>query len=395
MTEIEKNIQLKSTVFSPSELALIAPDITLTKYLKAGYRPSLRKFNEFKPIIISTAGISRYDTKDTVNESTTVIGSSSIKCGGTSTICTISAGIVEDDFEAVNDYRMRLDADIIVDDSGNGSINGNENTEEIENVLGGDLINKNGTVFPVVEIAKGTTGPPGPEEIELGEKLYESILHSGLISRDELKIDVGLQSIDENGNQVILTGDDVGTIKKKFSFVLYARLQVFGRTGPLFDQCYASLVKALKDTKLPDIYLNERESNLRTRGGKRNANVNIQNYDLVCDPIKYRTLKLRNDRICWASTFGIVDYLSDGDDFDEDEIMEGSSKEDKTSILLTDLEGDAENHISKRICALSNGKEEFVSITIEKGEGERISKRSIVEALQLSQTRAADMIDKF
>ena len=82
---------------------------------------------------------------------------------------------------------------------------------------------------------------------------------------------------------------------------------MFGRTGPLFDQCYASLVKALKDTKLPDVYLNERESGMRTRAGKRNANINIQSYDLVCDPIKHRNLNLREERICWASTFGIAD----------------------------------------------------------------------------------------
>lgn len=384
MSEIENHVHLKSTVFSPSELALIAPDVTLNKYIKAGYRPSLRKFNEFKPVIISNAGISRYDPRDGVNYATTVIGSSSIKCGSTSTICTISAGIVEDDFESVNDYRMRLDADIIVE-------NEETNEEEIENVLGGDLLNKNGCVYPVVEIARGLTGPPGGEEIGLGEKLYESILHSGLIDRNELKIDVGLQSIDESGNQVILRGDDVGTIKKKFSFVLYARIQVFGRTGPLFDQCYASLVKALQDTKLPDVYLNERESSLRTRGGKRNANVNIQNFDLICDPIKYRNLKLREDRICWASTFGIFDHVNDEEDNEETMTDENDTK---SSILLADLEGDAEDNISKRICALSNGNGAFVSITIEKGNGDRLTKQTIIDALRLSRTRASDMIAK-
>lgn len=380
MSEVENNVQLKATVFSPTELALIAPDITLGKYLEAGYRPSLRKYDEFKPVIISHGGISRYDTSNgEMNESTTVIGSSSVKVGGTSTICTISAGIVEDDFEAVNDYRMRLDADIIVDEEVEGGEYVSENV--------GEVLGVNGAVYPVVQIATGSNGPPGSEEIELGEKLYESILHSGLISRDELKVDVGLQSIDENGNEVILRGDDVGTIKKKFSFVLNARIQVFGRTGPLFDQCYASLVKALKDTKLPDVYLNERESNMRTRGGKKNANVNIQNFDLVCDPVNFRELKLREDRICWSSTFGIVDLETEIDG-EGDANMEVSTR----SILLADLEGDAEDSISKRISVLSNGDGHFTSITIEKGNGERISKKSIQEALRLAELRGSDMV---
>ena len=387
MVEVDESVHLKSVIFSPSELALIAPDITLSKYLEAGYRPSLRRFNEFKPVAISTAGISRYDKNaetDQLNELTTVIGSSSVKWGGTSTICTISAGIVEDDFEAVNDYRMRLDADIIV---------GDEKEEEVENVLGGDLINENGAVYPVVEIAKGVSGPPGEEEIGLGEKLYESILHSGLIDRKALRVNVGLKSVDENGKEVTLRGDDVGMIQKNFSFVIYARIQVFGRTGPLFDQCYASLVKALKDTKLPDVYLNERESTLRTRSGKKNANINVQSYDLVCDPIQYMELGLRMDRICWSSTFGIVDPspATSGDDGDVN--MDGVSERE---MLLTDLEGEAEDNISKRVCALSNGEGRFASVTIEKGEGDaRITAETIREALRLSQVRAKDMIRKF
>lgn len=389
--ETETNVQLKATIFSPSELALIAPDVTLSKYLKAGYRPSLRRFNEFKPIVISTAGISRYDTvaesgrAEDVNESTTVIGSASVKCGGTSTICMISAGIVEDDFEAVNDYRMRLDADIIVEDE----------EEEVENVFGGDLINVNGSVYPVIEIARGSNAPPGDEEIELGERLYESVLHSGLIRRDDLRVDVGLKSIDENGNEVILKGDDVGNIKKKFSFVLYARIQVFGRTGPLFDQCYASLVKALKDTKLPDVYLNERESSMRTRAGKRNANINIQSYDLVCDPIKHRNLNLREERICWASTFGIADIEEIVDAEGDSEMQEGEQEVVTKSLILTDLEGDAEDNIMKRITALSNGKGQFVSVTIEQdARGTRLTKDVITKALKLAQVRAKDMIEK-
>lgn len=389
--ETETNVQLKATIFSPSELALIAPDVTLSKYLKAGYRPSLRRFNEFKPIVISTAGISRYDTvaesgrAEDVNESTTVIGSASVKCGGTSTICMISAGIVEDDFEAVNDYRMRLDADIIVEDE----------EEEVENVFGGDLINVNGSVYPVIEIARGSNAPPGDEEIELGERLYESVLHSGLIRRDDLRVDVGLKSIDENRNEVILKGDDVGNIKKKFSFVLYARIQVFGRTGPLFDQCYASLVKALKDTKLPDVYLNERESSMRTRAGKRNANINIQSYDLVCDPIKHRNLNLREERICWASTFGIADIEETVDAEGDSEMQEGEQEVVRKSLILTDLEGDAEDNIMKRITALSNGKGQFVSVTIEQdARGTRLTKDVITKALKLAQVRAKDMIEK-
>ena len=65
------------------------------------------------------------------------------------------------------------------------------------------------------------------------------------------------------------------------------------------------------------------------------------------------------------------------------------------SLILTDLEGDAEDNIMKRITALSNGKGQFVSVTIEQdARGTRLTKDVITKALKLAQVRAKDMIEK-
>ncbi|GMM28149.1 exosome non-catalytic core subunit [Martiniozyma asiatica (nom. inval.)] len=396
MTEIEEQITIQTHQFVPSELALIAPDVALQKYLQTGYRPSLRKFFEFKPIVMSTAGVSRYDTlkgQGKANDSTAVIGSSIVKSHGTSVITFISASLIEDSFEAVNDYRTRLESDLIItdDDLKAGS-------QKLEYM--------NGTVYPVVEIAKGMSGPPTPEEIELGERLYQNILNSGVIPRSSLNVNIGLKCTDEKGNVTVLhKGEDQltddllnGLTGKSFSFVLQARLQVFGANGPVYDLCHAGLLKALKDVKLPEVYLTEKEATLRTRGGKSVAvDQAVEGYDLLCDPIKYKVLQLNESKLSWSSTFGVVDLISVDEDGDGDVEMNKRENTFKQSVLLADLEGDIENFITKRISAVVNKDGHFVNFTLCKSGGSssnKISREAIQQALDLSNSRSHDMISQ-
>ncbi|QPG73359.1 hypothetical protein FOA43_000669 [Brettanomyces nanus] len=373
---------LRSIKFAPSKLALIAPDVTLKRYIEIGLRPSLRKFHEFRPVIVSPAGFSRYEKEG--KSSNAILGSSVVKSGSTDVICSISAGVVEDSQELTNDYRLRLDKDIIeADEDENNSSSKDEDHR----------VNQYSSVYSVVEVSRGRNGPPTSEEIELSQALYETILHSGMITKESLNIKLGLKSRDSEGKPVIIRrydSDDSDILnefapKKNFSYVLYAKIQVYSKTGPLFDLCYAALIKALRNTKLPEMYINEKETDAKVsalRARKTNKNdsngrngSDLQEFDLLCDPVSFHDLKIDEGKLSWSSTFGIT---------------HGSD-----SVLLADPEGEAEENIFEGIEVVSSGNDTLFSAVITGNIGEddhAISKDQIKEAILLSKRRSANMI---
>lgn len=393
MSEPEEKVTIQAHNFAPSELAMVAPDIAMQKYLEAGYRPSLRKFFEFKPMSVSKGGLSRYDGEGAPNKNSSVIGSSIVKSHGTTVITYISASLIEDSFEAINDYRTKLASDLITSES------------DPENVQY-DLHYKNGCVYPVVEIAKGLSGVPTPEEIELGEQLYRSIFTSGCIPRRSLSVEIGLKTVDEEGNvDIIHKGDDPTSDEilsnltdKSFSYVLEARIQVFGNTGTVYDMCHAGLIKALKDTKLPYVYLSEKETILRSRRGKSTVSDQaIEGYDLVCDSRQYRDLVIDNSKISWSTTFGILDIDTASYGETEDVNMDDgeAALPAKSSALLVDLEGDIETSIEKRISVSVNSEGKIVGLQIQKaggGSSNSVQREAIDHAVKLAMQRSLDLI---
>lgn len=109
----EKETKLTALSMKPSKLAVVAPDVALEKYIQIGLRPSLRKFDEFRPVEASSAGLNTYSKEKRINNHSKIIGSSVVKCGPTIVVCSVSAGIVEDSQELTNDYRLKLDKGII------------------------------------------------------------------------------------------------------------------------------------------------------------------------------------------------------------------------------------------------------------------------------------------
>ncbi|GMG11710.1 unnamed protein product [[Candida] boidinii] len=128
-------------------------------------------------------------------------------------------------------------------------------------------------------------------------------------------------------NQV---GDDDGIAnefmtKKKYSFVLYANVQVYSKTGPLFDLCYGSIIKALQNTYLPFVYIDEKQidfnfKNLRGKNGNNNSGIE-DNYKLICDPEIKSKLSIDTGKLSWSSSFGIVDIKPGFDNYNLDEEM--------------------------------------------------------------------------
>ncbi len=392
----EKETKLTALSMKPSKLAVVAPDVALEKYIQIGLRPSLRKFDEFRPVEASSAGLNTYSKEKRINNHSKIIGSSVVKCGPTIVVCSVSAGIVEDSQELTNDYRLKLDKGII-----DAEKDESKNTREEDR-------SENASVYTVVEVSKGRNGPPLPQEMSVSQSLYETILHSGLIKKSSLKVKLGLKSKDENGkSQIIRGGENDELLKeftpsKNFSYVLYSRIQVYSPTGSLFDLCLISLLKALKNTKIPEVYMNEKNTDARfsstaakrrnrdnTNSGASTFGSNLEEYDLLCDPENVHSLKLQRENIFWPSTFGVVS--EGGSAHCEDEEGDQNMTQDKSSssILLADPEGTAEEDATKKIRVLPNEQGNLYGIQITGGlKGSKITKSDIKRAIELSQIRA-------
>lgn len=403
----EEDINLKSINFPPDILAKIAPDVSLQKHLSIGLRPSLRKFEEFRSISISEfTDKSSNDEQEEGNkkDDNNILGSSIIRCGSTVIICGISAGIIEDQDDLINDYRVKLDKDII------GSNDISIDDESVSDV--------NCSVYTVVEIMKGRSGPPSEEEIYLSQRIYEVLLHSGILKRKALEIKLQMKTIDENTGEVVMIKNDKASAnefmtQKKYSFVLYANIQVYSKTGPLFDLCYGSIIKALQNTYLPFVYIDEKQidfnfKNLRGKNNSNNNNSGIEdNYKIICDPEIKSKLSIDNEKLSWSSSFGIVDIKHGFDNYNENDDNENendkmqvdvsSLSENSKAVLLADLEGESEETaINKNINVICNGKTGIINgLTITGGGsgGSKITFEFIKRSIDLSMKRSKDLLN--
>ncbi|CDK25145.1 unnamed protein product [Kuraishia capsulata CBS 1993] len=354
----------------PDVLARVAPDVSLQKHLHLGLRPCLRKFEEFRHVTVDKTGLGKYETED---KNGNILGSSVVKSGDTIVLCGITGGIVEDEQEAIDDYRLKLEDGII----------SNEETASSSR--------KNATVYPVVQIESGRTGPPSEEEMILSQRLHDTLLSSGILNTEDLKISLSLKSRDENG-EVSIIGPDQFEAKKSYSFVLYASIQVFSRSGPMFDLCWGSLVAALRNTFLPQVYVDEDQLDIRmpvrSKGGEK-ATIS-EEYKLVCDNAKATKLVIDESMISWSSTFGVVTVHSKDGDIDMD-----SGDVANEDVLLADLEGEVEDTtVDRRIHVVTNGQT-LTSVTITGGsEGVPIPRDMIRKAIEQAKRRSNDLVQK-
>lgn len=339
--------ELKQVTFSPEVLARIAPDVSLQRHLALGIRPNLRNFTEFKPVEVSNS-TQFQDNNDNV------FSSSVVKSGSTTIINTITLGIVE-------------------------NFNSNES--------------KYATIYPCVEILRGRLGAPTDEEMILSQDLFETIYHSKIIPSTSLRINnlgISIKDDQNQGNSTIyypdLNPEQWEYINltihhhKSYSFVLLSNIKVYSKstsTSSLFDLCYLSMLEALKSLRLPRCYVSEsfntkvamksRRSNTRGLVNTNKANINI---DL--NKSLYERIGLDIKRGTIASNYGVVSH-------------EGNT------ILLADLEGEAEeSSVLSRLSIITNN-ESINKISLVNGDPEsEITLDMLKDAIEMSKRRSRE-----
>lgn len=377
MAEEEQNIA--PIAFPPAVLARISPELSLQRHLAIGIRPNLRTFEEFRPILISDGGLSRY-SKDEIKDSS-ILGSSVLKSGNTTVITTINASIIEEDLPAEN---INEDA---------AAVNAVFAQEKEEEEIKEGSLRDSASIYPIVEVERGRVGPPTDEEMILSQKLYNTFLHSGILNKEALKVNVGLRSINSKGEVDIYYSDPNDkhslevTPRRSWSFVLYAKIKVFNRSGPLFDLIWASLISALENTKLPKTYIDENAINIKIPVKlHNNAGTIREQYQITCDPIENYKLQLNEESIGYSSNYGVIDINEES--FETVEIQD-KMEIDKKSILLTDIEGEEEeNTVKKTISMIVDKSNNLKSLTLIGG----IDRDQLRKSISLSKIRSKDLI---
>ncbi|CAL9731632.1 exosome complex component Rrp43p [Monosporozyma unispora] len=379
MTDIvEDTIDIHPVSFAPEVLARISPELSLQRHLSLGFRPSLKGFEEFREVELNEDHLSRYGVEHKDNS---IIGSNVLKCGKTFVVTTITGGIIEDSTIYKNEENELISLD---------------DTKKT------DLTNYT-SVFPVVEVERGRAGACTDEEMTLSQKIYDSMLHSKLLPKSSLKIEPGIRITDDDGTMEIIYSDESKQhsaeensfkTNRKWSYLLYAKIKVFSRTGPVFDLCWNSLMYALQSVKLPRAFIDERATDLkmtiRTRG--RSATVK-ETYDILSDSSKQYPLNLNKENIAFASNYGTITLDSEAkltEEADEEDIDMDAVE----TILLADLDTESEEtSVNTTLSIISNDKGDLKHVSILGGDA-NISPDNLRKSILLAQQRAKDLKDK-
>ncbi len=393
---------LEPVQFPPEVFARIAPDLFLQRHLAKGIRPfSLRQLNKFRSVEVGKNTFSRYNSHDITqrindmdiedndndiqqtiirNANSNVLGSSIIKSGSTTLLCAITGGILP------------------IDDKSNGE----------------EFMESSAMIYPIVDVSRGKSGMPSDEEMILAQKLFETFYYSKILKNKDLKVNLGQKILnDDNGNIEIIypnydndetaESDEFLSIinnNKKYIYVLYAHLNVFSRSGPLFDLAWGALLSALESTKLPYMYIDDTEPkdlNLKIGVGNRNVRAIKDELDPICDDKNFKQLHLNKSNVGWSSTFGIITLersaLGIFDDNNEDISMD-IDDEIPTNLLIADLEGEAEEStISTRLTIIPGQDGVLKSISLQ-CLGTEITKDDIRESINLARLRSDEMVQQ-
>lgn len=345
-------------VFPPDVLARIAPDISLSRHLALGLRPSLRGFDEFRPLYTAGGSLNNLGVSS-------VVGLSTVKNGSTHVFCGITIAINE-----INQPDELL-----------GSHDDNASYQ---------------SVYPVVEIARGRNGAPSDEEMILSQKLYNQVLHLRVLPQKALEFVPGYHITDEESgtSSIVYLDDDseqlaellglstVNITKKRFKFVLSAHIKVFSRSGPLFDVVHQALMAALQNVSLPRIYLADSGTDanvrvpVRSRGNFGHLNQQSDSFCIDPNPDLASKLALNYPEIGVSSSFGLIEV--------------DSESTENSAVLLADLEGEAEEVCAESKLTVVSTGEKLKHLSVV-GGGANVTLESLKQALQIGHARASSI----
>lgn len=328
--------------FTPEVLARIAPDVFLQRHLDLGYRPNLRKFDEFAPLEVTTGDLTDIRHR--------VVGSLLVKSGSTTVITTISVSLCE---------------------------------------LEGTELGELAPIYPVVEVLRGRLGAPTDEEMVLSQGLYELLYHAHVVLRQLLVVEhLGLAVDDaadpEKPLEIYypdLHPDEYQLLlshPKRYTYVLHAYVKVFSKqttTLSVYDLCYLLILRALQLTKLPRVYVLDSASvtkvvrlRMSTKRGVVLSAAGVLNLDVNQELLV--PLPVQDGGV--LANFGVVTH-------------------NQQPVLLSDLCGEAEEAlVTSRILVTTTGDGRLKRVSLIAGDC-AIGLPKLKQAIELAKTRAKEV----
>lgn len=292
--------------FPPDVLERISPEISLRRHLSSGIRPNLRNFDEFKSLDILS------------QSSNDLITSTFTQNGNTLIICHLTFGLSTCD-STTNNHQYT-------------------------------------SIYPTVNIARGRSGAPTDEEMNLSQQMYEILLCSKTLCQDQLIITPSFYVNNELNYYNQLVNDDPEASDPPpyyLRYNIYAHFKVFSRSGPLLDSCYYTLLSSLNALKLPQI------------------SVKDNNYYINPDSPFFKP-KLNLDHLPISSSLGIYELNHE-------------------NLILCDLENESEeSNINTKLNVITDGKT-MSNFNLINGDLLSISKDDLKLALALASNRAVNL----
>ncbi|XBW37288.1 hypothetical protein QEN19_002870 [Hanseniaspora menglaensis] len=365
--------------FPKQVLSRLQPDLVLQRHLQLGLRPkTLMKFEEFRNVeenssddifVNKTSNSDLQMTKDEdSSDDALILANNVLKVGNMFIKTELSLGIAEFD-----------------------SLNINEDSFA--------------PIWPEVNIDRGRIGAPTDEEMIVSRQIFENIICGKYIKQKDLVIkSIGKKTEEsETVTYNSLSEEDELLLENenKWSFVLYAKINVYSREGPVYDHVFNSLMLCLKKLKFPGVYIEESSIDLQIPSKKsfnrKQKQETQRTFKMKFDFQNCKKLIL-NKNISISSNFGVI-YKdptlalssSGGSESVLEDAMdvENESKEFKREpILIADISTDIEESSIFSRLSVSCNSSSYTSINLMNGSNnQKISVQQLKDALQLSKAR--------
>ncbi|KAL6929144.1 hypothetical protein ACO0SA_002484 [Hanseniaspora valbyensis] len=374
--------------FPKEVLSRLQPDLVLQRHLHLGLRPStLMKFNEFRNVeeqsndslIVNHSTASQdQDNTNSNNSGDLIVANNLLKVGNMFIKTDLSLGITAVETANIDEESFA-------------------------------------PIWPEVTVDRGRMGAPTDEEMIASRQLYENIISGKYIKQKDLIISkIGKKHLESEEISYDMADDDDDNDelllenKNKWCFVIYAKINVYSREGPIYDHVFNSLMLALQKLKFPSVYIEESSIDLQISSKKsfnrKQKQETKRTFNMKFDFGACNKLSLNSD-IAISSNFGVIykdptmainalDEQETNEEKEEDamDIEKENTDFKKEPILINDISTDIEEQAILSKVSISCNSKNYKSIKLMNGSNnEKISVQQLKQALKFSKMRYEDL----
>lgn len=348
--------------FPKEVLQRLQPDLVFKRHLNLGLRPrSLMKFDEYREVISVSNDDITCDNQVTQESNTIIVSTNTSKIGNSMVIKTdISLGVCEVDNNYSNQYAQ---------------------------------------IWPEVIVNRGRIGAPTDEEMIASRLIYEDFIAGRFVKQDELIInEVGIKKPEEdeiNYDTEDVDEETINEIRDKYTFVLYAKINVYSREGPVYDHVHNSLMSALTKLQVPRVFIEEDSIDLKIpikkSFNKKQTEKTKKTFNLKFDFKNMNKINLSN-KISIASNYGVITtdptILIETEERDDESMDIEKPELKKEKIMISDISSDIEEQSILSRISVSCNEDGYSSIRLVNGHSlDKVTVNDLKKVLEMAKLK--------